>query len=102
MDVAPRREPMPLEAEKRVCDELSRTMERGLAAAERGLELGGAVGAEVRGLCCGDGAYFAAAARVYGVEFGGDDGWRRGRCGLCGIFMGEEALDELGLEGGCV
>lgn len=92
------------EIEDGISGQLAWAVESGLPAAQGFMEIGLAVGCwgcEMRELLWGDGAYFAPAAGVDGVELSGDDcwGWRWG----CGIgFVGEEAGDERALQGGGV
>ena len=73
-------------------------MESGLAAAQGFVEFGAGAG-EVVFLRGGDGADFAAAAGVDGVELGGDDGGRDWWDGCGSSFVGEQAGDEGCLEG---
>lgn len=69
MHVAARAEPVALEVEDRVGDELAGAVEGCLAAAQGFVEFGAGC-CEVLFLGGGHGAYFAAAAGVDGVELG--------------------------------
>lgn len=95
-----------LQVDDGICDELTRTMERGLPTAEGFNEVCSTKRSllrQVLPLGRRNGANLATPARVDGVELGGDDGWRR----WCGqrvrrCFVGEEGGDEAVLQGGGV
>ena len=84
---------MSFEIDDGVRDELSRAVERSLAASQRLVEFGASICTEVCLLLRVYGAYFAPAAGVDGEEFGcynrgsGDGNVRVG-------FAGEEAANE--------
>jgi len=84
---------MPFEINDGIGDQLSRTMERSLAASQRLVEFGASIGTEVCLLLRVYGADFASATGINGVEFGGYDGGKGdGEVWVC--FACEEATHE--------